>query len=167
MPVITRLLIHIGLLSVAIAASAGDGYLPYVGPAPLRFLMPASTLAKVTYVLPPLELPPVPSITPETQSLPSPLETNAVTSVQPPELTEPAVTASVTMPGTLFPEPAQNSQPEIGTLTPQMFMHYFTGQHGTNSSGLSIYAPVSFIPPSPVMRPSSSAAFETVPPAKP
>jgi hypothetical protein len=46
-------------------------------------------------------------------------------------------------------------------------MKYFTGQPGTNSLGVSIFAPVGFVPPMPAPSPSSTATFETVPVGKP
>ena len=52
-------------------------------------------------------------------------------------------------------------------LVPQMFMKYFIGGTGTNANGVSIFSPVGFVPPLPIVPPSSSATFQTVPPGKP
>jgi len=57
--------------------------------------------------------------------------------------------------------------PEAEFIAPQMFLKYFTGQPGTNSAGVSLFAPVGFVPPLPVAPPSSSATFQTTPPGKP
>jgi len=164
MPVITRPLILIGLLNVAISTLAADGYLPAVGPAPLRFIVPPPALAKATFVLPPLALPPAPVVADEPPSPQASIEGNPLTGALPPE---PILTAPVIMPGTLTPEPRLELVPEIGSLTPQMFMQFFTGHLATNSSAVGVYTPVSFVPPAPIQSPSSSAAFETTPPTRP
>ena len=53
-------------------------------------------------------------------------------------------------------------------MAAQMFLQYFTGQAGTNSRGLSVFAPVGFVPPLPLSAPpSSSATFQTTAPGKP
>jgi hypothetical protein len=56
---------------------------------------------------------------------------------------------------------------ESGPVVPQMFMKYFVGGAGTNANGVSIFSPVGFVPPLPIVPPSSSATFQTVPPGKP
>jgi len=171
MPVITRRLIQVGLLAVTIAASAGDGYLPAVGPAPLRFELPASPKVSPAVVLPPLVLvetnrptPQVPPMASIVAEIPSSVETNAVTSAGP---VEPLVLAPEIVPDAIQTNAMQDMVPLVGALNPQMFMHYFTGRPGTNSSGVSIFTPVSFVPPVPVPPPSSSAAFQTTPPVRP
>jgi len=56
---------------------------------------------------------------------------------------------------------------ESEPLVPRMFMKYFTGGTGTNANGVSFLSPVGFVPPLPIVPPSSSATFQTVPPGKP
>jgi hypothetical protein len=96
---------------------------------------------------------------------PLPESTNAI--VEPilidpfdvPQITQPVVVAATNV--TL----AVQAEPE--TLVPQMFMRYFIGGMGTNAAGVSIFSPVGFVPPLPVVPPSSSGTFQTVPPGKP
>jgi hypothetical protein len=160
-----RPLIPVGLLVVALCASAGPGYLPVVGPPPLRFAPLSPPSPAVLTSLPPLavvEPRPDPSAV---EPLPPATATNAAVGPVP---TDPFAAPPVAVP---LPTPATNvpygvpveSQP----LVPQMFMKYFIGGTGTNANGVSIYPPVGFVPPLPIVPPSSSATFQTVPPGKP
>jgi hypothetical protein len=160
-----RPLIPVGLLVVAQRASAGPGYLPVVGPPALRFAPLPPPSPAVLIPLPPLavmEPHPDPSAG---ETFPPATVTNAAVGPVP---TEPFSAPPI---AELLPTQATNvpygvpveSQP----LVPQMFMKYFIGGTGTNVNGVSIYPPVGFVPPLPIVPPSSSATFQTVPPAKP
>jgi hypothetical protein len=53
-----------------------------------------------------------------------------------------------------------------GTEVPlaQLFLQYFGSRHGnTNGNGVGLLAPVGFVPPQPIIPPSSSASFKTTP----
>ena len=155
-------------LAAAMCASAGPGYLPLVGPPPLRFEPPPPPVAAAPIILPPLAFvepwPAVPLVEPLTSITPTPsLDTN-ITAPPPlsPNLTTPLPGAEPTPANAIVAAPSF-----IEPLGPQLFMKYFTGGHGTNSTGISIYSPVGFIPPTPIAPPFSSATFQTTPPGKP
>jgi len=176
MPALSRWLSPIGGLAVALSATAGEGYLPTVGPAPVRFETPAPP-APVTVAFPPLVfIEPRPlTDTNETVAPASPAESvpnlpgAAPTEVTPPPPAE--VTIFVSPLGPLEPTGvATNSlaaPAETEVIAPQMLLKYFMRPAGTNSAGVSIFAPVGFVPPQPLAPPSSSATFQTTPPAKP
>jgi hypothetical protein len=161
-----RPLIPVGLLVVALCASAGPGYLPVVGPPALRFApLPPPPSPAVLIPLPPLA---VVEPRPDPSAVePLPPATASNTTADPvstdpfaaPPIAEPLPTAATNVPNGVPVE----SQP----LVPQMFMKYFIGGTGTNANGVSIYPPVGFVPPLPLVPPSSSATFQTVPPGKP
>lgn len=159
----------VGLLVVAMCATAGPGYLPVVGPPALRFKPPASFVAE------PVPLPPLAIVEPQaavpasdlTETIPS---LPAADSTNAPAPTPLDLIVLAPLAGPLAPDATNvtavvQTEPEV--LVPQMFMKYFTGRVGTNSSGVSIYAPVGFVPPLPIAPPSSSATFQTTPPGKP
>lgn len=161
-----RPLSSVGLLAVALCAAAGQGYLPVVGPPALRFAPPPPPPPAVLLPLPPLAVvEPRPASSDVEPLPPAPDSTNAAAD---PVLIDPFVAPPITEP---FPAPATNvnytvpveSQP----LVPQMFMKYFIGGAGTNATGVSLFAPVDFVPPLPIVPPSSSATFQTVPAGKP
>lgn len=179
MPALLRRLSLVGLLAAALSATADSGYLPKVGPPAVRFERPAPPPAEPTFILPPLpfleprsETPTPVAVQPEaaaSNSTPTPLvpkeptaPSNADATAQEPP--SPQTPAMIMDPGATHLMPA-----DPGPLVPQMFMRYFTGQPGTNGNGVSIFAPVGFVPPVPVALPppSSSATFQTVPAGKP
>ena len=153
-----------GLLVVAQCASAGPPYLPAVGPPALRFQSPTPPPPAFLVALPPLAVMEPPA-TPPPAEPPPPESTNAL--VEPilidpfavPQITQPVVVQATNVILAVQPEPE--------ALVPQMFMRYFIGGAGTNGVGASIFSPVGFVPPLPVLPPSSSATFQTVPPGKP
>ena len=159
-----RPLSSVGLLVVALCASAGPGYLPVIGPPALRFAPPLPPPPAVLIPLPPLavvEPRPAPSAVD-----PVPLATDFTNAAANPVLIDPFAVPLVAEPfPTLAPNVTSILPPE--TLVPQMFMKYFVGGAGTNATGVSIFSPVNFVPPLPIVPPSSSATFQTVPPAKP
>lgn len=173
-----RPLSSVGLLVVALCTSAGQGYLPVVGPPALRFAPPPPPPPAVLIPLPPLsgeagepggkgagEIPffPPGSLSPQLPFSPAADSTNAAVD---PVFIDPFVVPPATVP---VPGPPANTTPAVQpeTLVPQMFMKYFIGGAGTNGTGVSIFSPVDFVPPLPIVPPSSSATFQTVPPAKP
>jgi hypothetical protein len=154
----------VGLLVVAQCASAGPQYLPAVGPPALRFQTPAPPPPANPVALPPLVVV-EPRPTPLADPPPPAESTNAVAE---PILFDPFAVPQVSEPIVV---PATNVtfavQAEPETLVPQMFMRYFIGGTGTNAAGVSIFSPVGFEPPLPIVPPSSSATFQTVPAGKP
>jgi hypothetical protein len=183
MPARTRKLIQSALLAVALNATAASTYLPLVGPPALRFEAP-----RVEPLSAQPKLPPLPPLEPKVAILqpapPAAGETAPGTHPTPP-FAEPGpggVSTNSAPPSETIPEgtpqpPASPSPPPaadpapgpIENLTPQMFMKFFSGRPGTNSAGSSttIFAPLPFIPPAPPTPPSSTATFQTTPPAKP
>jgi hypothetical protein len=177
MPALPRRLSLAGLLAWTLCAPAGQGYLPVVGPPPLRFENPQPA------PLPEVVLPPLPVIEPRmpagqlepTATTPAPVNPGVDArpgSVDESTNADPALT--IVQPfvvpfSPLTAEPWASSVPgsAVSMIAPQMFMKYFTGQPGTNSVGVSIFAPVGFVPPVPPPAPSSTATFETVPAGKP
>ena len=138
------------LLGASVFGSANPGYLPVVGPAPVRFravFAPATNFA----VLPPpviAESEPV-LVKPDTLN---PL--NTTTNVQPPAAEE-------APPANALPySPMENSAPgEV--ISPQMLLKYFT--KNTNHSGASLIGPMNFTPPQPTQPASSTATYSTSP----
>ena len=172
MPAILRRLSLVVWPAAALAATAGPGYLPTVGPPAVRFEKPAPATAESPLVLPPLVVieprPAVPSADPANPlAQPGPLAPSEPGN----PLIDVAPLDSVAAPNapmmTMDPSATNAAQIDPSVLAPQMFMKYFTGRPGTNGNGVSIYAPVGFVPPLPVAPPSSSASFRTTPPGKP
>jgi hypothetical protein len=157
-----------GLGMVAASATAGPGYLPVVGPPALRFRLPPVTVANQV-ILPPLAVVEPPPNEPETNAsgpiLP-PVAVDSTNQASTTALLDPLAlppSAPAPVAGTTNPVMVNPSQPEA--INPQMFMKYFGGQ-GTNT-GVITLPPMGFIPPLPIVPPSSSATFQTVPPGKP
>lgn len=184
----------LGLAAAAAAVSgaehAGRGYLPAVGPPPLRFAQPPPPTPVVPIVLPPLEPAPGAVLTPDGPDAGTHVNPGArsVAVSSGPE-------AGATPRGTRTPGsgtrlwPATNANPMVGfgtddplpplsavvpldgseLLTPQLFMKYFSARPGTNTTGngITVFTPVTFVPPQPILPPSSSATFETTPAGKP
>ena len=181
------------LLAATPALAADRGYLPAVGPPPLRFALPPDASPAPPVVLPPLAANAVDPAA-ATPSMPAP-STGAVTAASRRIDGGPAAAASATAtltagsrradkPGGLSaldparPEALEGAEsillapdrapaPEPELLTPQMFMKYFTTRTGTNSAAIGVITPVSFVPPQLPASSSSSATFETTPPGKP
>lgn len=170
MPALSRWFSPIGGLAVALCAAAGPGYLPTVGPAPVRFETPAP-LVEATVPLPPLVFieprPATDTVTAASPTSPAPNVTSAAPTETP---TSASAESSVFISPLGPPEPtgvATNAPADTEVVAPQMLLKYFTRPAGTNSAGISVFAPVGFVPPQPLAPPSSSATFQTVPPAKP
>jgi len=172
MPTILRRLSPVSLLAATLCAAAGQGYLPVVGPPAVRFEKPAPAPTEPPLMLPLLTvIEPRPTVPPTEPSVtlqqPGPLApsepANPVVDLTPLD----PVVAPVGPALVMDPLATAAPPPDTSVLAPQMFMRYFTGQPGTNGNGISIFAPVGFVPPLPVPPPSSSASFQTVPPGKP
>jgi hypothetical protein len=170
MPALSRWFSPIGGLAVALSAAAGPGYLPTVGPAPVRFETPAPP------VVAPVALPPLVFIEPrpatdtnETVAPAVPTGPVVATTEAASAPVEPSILISPLGPlepaGGATNSPAAPADTEV--VAPQMLLKYFTRPAGTNSAGVSIFAPVGFVPPQPLVPPSSSATFQTTPSAKP
>jgi len=172
MPAILRRLSPVGLLAATLCAATGQGYLPIVGPPAVRFEKPAPAPTEPLLVLPPLTvIEPRPAVLP-TEPPPTPSQPGPLAPSEPANpLADLTPLDPVVAPAgpALVMDPLATNLPSVDTsvFAPQMFMRYFTGQPGTNGNGVSIFAPVGFVPPLPVPPPSSSASFQTVPPGKP
>jgi hypothetical protein len=154
-------------------AFAGPGYLPIIGPVPLRLQAPATNR---TAVLPPLLLrDPEPTNAPPTAPAIS-KETVEVSTNSPP----PAKPLLSVATATNLPPPAASLQGLFSTgslggisdinntmVTPQMLVPFFQPKMGSNSVPVSIIMTnLSFSPPAPYTPPPSTATYDS-PAAKP
>lgn len=140
-------------LSIATLGAADCGYLPRIGPAPLRFLRPPVPATHQLAL-------PAPAVEPE----PDPEVT--VSNI---EKTIAATPPPLTM-STTRPSPAPNNGTPNGPMgftapeevvSPQMLLKFFgKPANGANSSAT---APLDFTPPKPVAPPASNAASPTGP----
>ena len=142
---------------LALGVSAAPGYLPAVGPVPLRFRpTPPPAEALVQMPLPP---PDPPSPAPD---IPSPLSAaaNTATNKTPPA----ASPSSVPVIATATNGPAQPDANPSGSeprISPQMLLRYFS--RSTNGAAGGMMAPVDFAPPAAATPPSSTATYSTEP----
>lgn len=138
------------LTGLAFGVSAAPGYLPVVGPVPLRF-RPAAHSETNLLIMP---LPP-PDPTPD-----FPLSTPSTPSA-PPATPAPAP-STASLPATNTPAgpdaDAAATEPKIST---QMLLRYFS--RSTNGAAGGIIAPVDFAPPAAAVPPSSTATYSTEP----
>ena len=165
---IHRLLTHAALLAVAIAVKAAPGYLPVVGPPTPRFAVPPPATLAAGIALPSL---PSAESSPAIPVVELPTVSNSPVSVEVAAASPSAVSFEPLIPS-LFAVPSEPPSTNLiaanaEILGSQMLLKYFTGRPGTNSSGVSFYAPVSFVPPLPAPPPSSSATFQVVPSGQP
>jgi hypothetical protein len=140
------------LLGLAFAVSAGPGYLPVVGPAPLRFQAgspPSANLVKM-----PLPPPDPPSSAAKSTSAAPPSAADAQTNVAPAT----AVLLTATN-NPVAPEAAPaSSEPKI---SPEMLLKFFTPS--TNGPAGGVIAPLDFTPPAMAKPASSTATYSTQP----
>jgi hypothetical protein len=160
----------------AAAAAAFPGYLPTVGPIPLRFATPAAPLnpALLKPLTPPAPEPMAasdrshPSETGAAQEAPVVLQpglTNGLPMVnsEPPPPTEPPPPPTVSVsPLSVLPTLDTANAPPV---TPQMLVPFFVSRfsNATNTAGVSVVLPVGFAPPSPSPPLSSSATYQSPP----
>jgi hypothetical protein len=124
------------------------GYLPTVGPAPIRFSIPLLSVAKVFIPSAPPQHPaPEPPKTAKIELAPAPPAAAAV-----PE--PPAVINHVS---SVVPESVAPDE----VISPQMLIKYFS--KSTNGVSSSVTAPMDFTPPKPAEQPSSKATYSTGP----
>jgi hypothetical protein len=137
----------IGSAALAAIAFGGDhsGYLPRIGPAPLRF-QPPSKGPEVTVTLPPLVMsdPPAP-----------PSEHEVI-------ITNDTVTVEEAPETTPTPPPQQPAVVVEPAFTPQMLLQYFN-HRGANTNGneSSVILPYQFFPPAnpTIPAPPSKATY--------
>ena len=146
------------LLGLAFAVSASPGYLPAVGPAPLRFrpaAPPAANLVKMP--LPPPD--PPPAAPPSAAATPS-----AAAGTQANTAAPAAAPSSATVLLTATNNPAAPEAAAPGSdprISPQMLLRYFTPS--TNGPAGGIIAPLDFAPPVAPKPASSTATYSTQP----
>lgn len=158
------------------------GYLPAVGPAPLRF---RAEVDGAPFVLPPLAPPDPPfvksketntveAVTPTTATPETNTVTNeAVETVSVPDTNTMAQPMIVDTNGVLSASAAVTTNvppavanppvfiaPSAGAapMSPQMLLQFFRDRSGSNTT-TTIVAPVGFTPPAPAIPPSSTATF--------
>jgi hypothetical protein len=128
------------------ALPVGVGYLPRVGPGPLRFR--SAVRANASAVLPPLRM--------SDENTNAPIEL-AVTTNEPPNQTEVSDADFQFLPPEMVTplEQSQNAPQNFpGPMVPQMLLRYFT--RGTNQPQAIISAPIEFTPPPPPLTRSSA-----------
>ncbi len=141
------------LLGLAFTVSAGPGYLPVVGPAPLRFQAgspPSANIIKMP--LPPPDPPPSAA---KSASAAPPSAADAQTNAAPAAV--PALLTVTNNPVSPEAAPA-NSEPKI---SPEMLLKYFTPS--TNRPAGGVIAPLDFTPPALAKPASSTATYSTQP----
>lgn len=145
----------VALASLAFGVSATPGYLPAVGPVPLRFRPAAQSVTNLVRMpLPPPDLPPPEPSTPSTPAIPS---TAPAPSKQPP-----SVLPAASLPPTNAPvEPNAVPSGSEPMISPQMLLRYFN--RSTNGVGAGVIAPLQFAPPASTTPPSSTATYSTDP----
>jgi hypothetical protein len=138
---------------LAFAVSAGPGYLPVVGPAPLRFradLPPAANVVKMP-LPPPEPSPAAPTSAATAPTASADLQTNAAPAAAPVLLT------ATNTPVTSEAAPG-SSEPRI---SPEMLLRFFTPS--TNRPASGVIAPLDFAPPATAKPPSSTATYSVQP----
>jgi hypothetical protein len=136
-----------GALAVAGFAAASPGYLPCVGPAPLRFRPPPPVINQIVLAAPEVE--PVPTV-----ASPVPFGPMPELPPAPPPTEPPAIINHVSsgIPDTTRPE-------EV--VSPQMLLKYFN--KSTNGTSSSVITPLDFTPPKSPEPPPSKATYSTGP----
>ena len=167
MPAYIRWSVQVLFLAGVVTSAADAPYLPSAGPPALRFASPPLKHPSPVFYLPPIvTIEPRP--VPETQLAAPPIP------ALPDEILQASPATPLPIPSPSFAVPmdpvvsngVEVARPDTENLTPQMFMNFFSGRPGTNTPGLSIISPVPFVPPAPPA-PSSTATYQTTPPAKP
>jgi len=130
---------------------ASRGYLPSVGPVPLRIRVPETPSTNLVHMpLPPVEPEPVITATPSEQiaaAKPAPPPRPAAPS---PNTNAPVQTEPLGTPPTADP-----------LISPQMLLKYFS--HTTNGPASGVVAPMDFTPPASARPVSGSATYSTGP----
>jgi len=146
------------VMGLALGVSASPGYLPVVGPAPLRFRPAAQSVTNLVRM--PLPPPDPPPATPPPTPLTPPAA--AVTEAK----TAPPAAAPSSAPVILAPtnSPAGPDATPFGSepmISPQMLLKYFN--RSTNGTVSGVIAPVDFAPPAVARPVSSTATYSTNP----
>lgn len=173
------------LFAASLRVTAANGYLPAIGPAPLRF---------VPHPVAPTE--PTPDLLALNPTSPTPKAANRVADstvaaasktvptpsevLGPPAPVAPVPTRSTTASPAFQPlqQPTLPSDPDPAGPThvvqtimpqPQLFLQYFTPDYiaGSNGSGYHVVLPMGFLPPQPPRTPSSTATYQVTTPDKP
>lgn len=145
--------------------AARPGYLPTVGPLPLRYLEGRAKPVEPA-VLPPLApaaVAPEPAASEPENAVETAKPAPAKEEPAPP--TEPAKTAPEPPPTTVTRQetiPAPSTTPSTA-ISPQLLIRYFTSPDSTNRAAPVVIAPVGFVPPPTGAAPSSKATYSTVP----
>jgi hypothetical protein len=144
------------------------GYLPTLGPSPLRFEAPPPVVTNLALLavnqtgLPPL----AEVLKPFTTDKLTHLELVDGESSGPREYAASSTSASFPLAGpipgqALVPLPAPAAEPEP-VVSPDMLMRYF--MRSTNGAAASVSVPIGFTPPPPATPPSSTATYTVGPP---
>ena len=155
------------LLASAAVSAAGTGYLPDVGPVPIRFQTPSPPAPLFHW--PPLVVLQTPAVKADAPATNAPVveevrtapSTNILAS-PPVAITSPSASPPPAAPVIPFglPAPTPALQPTEGPVDPQVLLNYLFSA-STNDPGTRIVMPVFIPPPPPAAFPSSHATYES------
>ena len=159
----------VGVLVFSARANSLSGYLPAVGPSPLRFQSPPARV--IAIALPPLQMgteeppaPPVPvdiapveiAVTPLAPAVAQPATSNAIAPTPTPTATN-VVTAIAANRAPTVIVPETEAAPVV---SPQMLLQFFqTKAASSTNREVSVMTPLGFNPARPAPTPSSTAAY--------
>ena len=142
----------------------GAGYLPLVGPPPLRFEKAADSPTIFSWtpavLAPTASTPPPVSVETNSQYVTSTLSANNV--ISPPASIETASAPQKSPPDNLSTNSMVPTRPanDLLVVTPEMLVDYFKpNRDAANAANVHVLAPVNFTPPSSVSIPSSQASY--------
>ena len=147
-------LVLLVILAVSPIHAADPGYLPRIGPTPLRFRPVPLPMTNQLAL-------PAPASDPEAEPEPEPTApkddkpTAAATTPAPSPAPAPAAVVNEVSSGPS--EPTQSDE----VVSPQMLLKYFN--KSTNGTSSTVIAPLDFTPPKPVEPNSSKATYSTGP----
>jgi hypothetical protein len=149
----------VGAASAGLASGvlAAPGYLPAVGPVPLRFRVAAQPVTNLLVIALPS---PEPPSAPLDEVIAAPLAASTATNKAPPVAPPSSTVQTNLVPG--GPTGANGGLPGAEPLiSPQMLLRFFN--RSTNGAVGGIIAPVDFAPPAVATPLSSSATYSTDP----
>ena len=166
-----RVLGGLFLLSASVAGFATEGYLPRLGPAPLRFHSAAEITNRYSS---PVSTVDEASPSPDSgASVPSPVDkgaagvipSNPIIPVDPPKQPELPGPETNRIETASSPGPAMLLGGPGGLVFgPQMLLHYFPVPAAPGDTTTDVLIPFNFVPPQPWVHPSSTAVLTNPPP---
>lgn len=154
------------MLGIGVLTGTGDGYLSVTGPPPIRF-QPVSKTALAELVTPLIAAEGaksngVPGATASTNESPTPV-INAIVDASEPVVVQAGGDTNLITYGSGLLTPSAGV--DASGLVPELLLPYFQ-RGGEETNAVKVLVPVPFVPPAPMVRPSSKAVY-IVPPAAP